>query len=320
MNSMFIRTSRIKKWVLCIAVLVLCVTGAMTVMAEENTPIRLDNFSGQTVVVGGTSNANKHEISVLADCIYDTKTHMYRITVDKENDLSIISSVADGMFTNYVVSIETNIPEGLSLYRDGTLMENADLTDLKQFGHYILQYQGRKILEFRIVEEYTTLRSFQTPNGFQMVEVTVDGVPAEFQYDGVQFTAEGLYEVSYVCDATNVLHTFTTTVDRTAPVLALSQVDENGRSNEPVDISDREPFSTVKLTIDGREEEAADLLKERGEYVLTISDRAGNSNTYHFKIGMYLNGSSIAFVMLLLAVVLGVIVYVIVSAKRLKVY
>lgn len=317
---MFIRINRIKKWVLCIAVLVLCMTGVMTAMAEENTPIRLDNFSGQTVVVGGTSNANKHEISVLADCIYDTKIHMYRITVDKENDLSIISSVADGMFTNYVVSIETNIPEGLSLYRDGTLMEGADLTDLKQFGHYILQYQGRKILEFRIVEEYTTLRSFKTPNGFQMVEVTVDGVPAEFQYDGVQLNAEGLYEISYICDATNVLHTFTTTVDRTAPVLALSQVDENGRSNEPVDISDREPFSTVKLTIDGREEEAADLLKERGEYVLTISDRAGNSNTYHFKIGMYLNGSSIAFVMLLLAVVLGVIVYVIVSAKRLKVY
>ncbi|MBR0306668.1 MAG: hypothetical protein IIX07_07650 [Lachnospiraceae bacterium] len=320
MNSMFLRTNRIKKWVLCIAILALCVTGAMTVMAEENTPIRLDNFTGQTVVVGGTANANKNEIPVLANCIYDTKTHMYTITVDEENDFSIISSVADGMFTNYVVTIETNIPEGLSLFRNGTLMENPDLSGLKQFGHYVLQYEGRKILEFRIVEEYTTLRSFQTPNGFQMVNVTVDGVPAEFQYDGVQLNAEGLYEVSYVCDATKVLYTFTTTVDRTAPVLALSQLDENGRSNEPVDISDREPFSTVKVTIDGMEKEATDLLKERGEYVLTISDRAGNSNTYHFKIGMYLNGSSIAFVMLLLSVVLGVIVYVIVSAKRLKVY
>ena len=174
MNSMFLRTNRIKKYVLCISILVLCVTGAMTVMAEENTPIRLDNFTGQTVVVGGTANANKNEIPVLANCIYDTKTHMYTITVDEENDFSIISSVADGMFTNYVVTIETNIPEGLSLFRNGTLMENPDLSGLKQFGHYVLQYEGRKILEFRIVEEYTTLRSFQTPNGFQMVNVTVE--------------------------------------------------------------------------------------------------------------------------------------------------
>lgn len=283
-------------------------------------PIRLNNFTGETIVVGGTFKENKNEIPVLSNCIYDKQTHMYTITVDKENDLSIISSVADGMFTNYVVSIETNIPEGLSLFRDGVLVENPDLMDLKQFGHYILQYQGRKVLEFRIVEEYTSIRSFQTPSGFRMVDVTVDGIPAEFQYNGVQFNAEGQYEVSYVCDATNVLHTFTTIVDRTAPVLALSQLDEYGRSSEPVDISDREPFSTVKLTIDGKEAEVTDLLKEQGEYVLTISDRAGNYNTYHFEIGMYLNGSSIAFVILLLAVVLGIIAYVIVSAKRLKVY
>lgn len=153
-----------------------------------------------------------------------------------------------------------------------------------------------------------------------MVNVTVDGIPAEFNYDGVQMNAEGLYEISYVCDATDVLYTFTTIVDRTAPVLALSEVDEEGRSGKPVDISDREPDSVIQLTIDGKEAEASDLLTKRGEYVLTIFDRAGNYNTYQFSIGMYFNSGSIAFVMVLLALACGIVVYVLVSAKRLKVY
>ena len=301
------------------AVLVISLAGSITSMAEYDTPTRLNNFTGQAVV-GGKSSANPNEISVLSNCIYDTQTHLYTIVVDEEKELYIKSTVADGMVTNYSVSIETNITEDLTLLRNGSLSEETDLSRLKHFGHYILQYQGKKVLEFRILEEYATIKSFHVPKGFRMADVTVDGVPAEFDHDGVQMNAEGLYEVSYICDATDMLYSFTTIVDRTAPVLELKELDKNGRSARPVDISDREPFSVVKVTIDGEEAEVSDLLTQNGEYILTISDRAGNYNTYHFEIGTYLNGGSIAFTALLLAVVCGIIVYVIVSSKRFKVY
>lgn len=313
------RNNRIKKYILCLSVLVLCLACSMTAAAEENAPIRLNNFTGQAVV-GGNISENSNEVKVLSNCIYDKTTHRYMITVDEEKDLHIISTVADGMFTNYTVSIETNIIEGLSLFRNDALMEDADLANLNRFGHYILQYQGRKVMEFRILDEYTTLKAFYTPKGFQMVNVTVEGLPAEFDYDGIQMNAEGLYEVTYICNATNMIYSFTTTVDRTAPVLELSELDEVGRSAGPVDISDREPDSRITLMIDGEEAVPSDVLKEKGDYVLTISDRAGNYNTYQFTIGMYLNGGSIAFAMIWVAVILAVIVYVIVSGKRLKVY
>lgn len=318
--STFLKINRIKRWILFLGIFVLSLTSTLTVKAEENVPIRLDNFTGQTIVAGGKGGANQYEISVLSNCVYDARTYQYTITVDRENDLYVKSTAADGMFTNYAVLIETNITENLSLLRNGSLVEGADLSKLNQFGHYVLQYQGKKVLEFRIVEEYTTLKSFAVPKGFRMVNVTVDGLPAEFDHDGVQMNAEGLYEVTYVCDATGVGYSFKTIVDRTAPVLKLSELDEHGRSGGPVDISDREPYSVIKVTIDGEEAAASDILKEKGSYVLTISDRAGNYNTYQFSIGLYFNGGSIAFALIWIAIICGVIVYVIVSAKRLKVY
>jgi predicted house-cleaning noncanonical NTP pyrophosphatase (MazG superfamily) len=39
-------------------------------------------------------------------------------------------------------------------------------------------------------------------------------------------TVEGLYDVTYVCEATNRIYSFQTCVDRTSPVLSLEELDK----------------------------------------------------------------------------------------------
>ena len=51
-----------------------------------------------------------------------------------------------------------------------------------------------------------------------------------------------------------------------------------------------------------------------------IYDQAGNSTAYNFTIMLYFNMSSTVFMLLLLAVVIGVVAYIVVSAKLLRVY
>lgn len=294
-------------------------TTPMVVQATENNPLPLDSFTGETTSQT-ESTTESHLVSVLSDCVYDKKAQKFVFMVDEATDLKIMSSVADGMITNNVVSMETNIADALTLLKNGTVVENPDLSSIKQFGSYILQYKGKKVLEFSILGDYSTLEKFRTPKGFRMEEVLLDGVPAQFNYDGVPMDTEGFYEISYICEATGIKYFFKTIVDRTAPTLRLEELDEKGRAKGPVDISDREPGTVVNVTVDGEEITASDVLTQSGKYSLTIYDQAGNYNTYNFVIMMYFNTSGIVFLLLLLAVVGGIAAYIFISAKHLRVF
>ena len=310
---------RSKKWLFCLALLWFWMTNPMVVQAAENNPLPLDSFTGQTTSQSETPT-DSHLVSVLSDCVYDKNANMFVFTVDKAKDLKITSSVADGMITNNIVSMETDITDDLTLLKDGTVVENPDLSSIKQFGSYIVQYQGKKVLEFRILGTYSTLESFRTPKGFRIEDVTLDGVPAQFNYEGIAMGTEGTYEIFYVCEATGTKYSFKTTVDRTAPTLTLEELDKKGRAKGPVDISDREPGTVVKAIVDGEELTVSDVLTQSGKYSLTISDQAGNYNTYNFVIMLYFNSSGIIFLLLLFAIVGGVAAYIFISAKHLRVF
>ena len=310
---------RSKNWLFCLGLLCFLMINPMVVQAAENNPLPLDNFTGQTTSQE-ESNTNTHLISVLSDCVYDKEAQKFIFTVDSAADLKIISSVADGMITNNIVSMETNITNDLILLKNGTAVENPDLSSIKQFGNYILQYKGKKVLEFSILGNYSTLEIFRIPKGFRMEEVTLDGVPAQFSYESVSLEAEGTYEIFYVCEATKMKYSFKTIVDRTAPTLVFEELDAKGRAKGPVDISDREPGSIVKVMVDGEEVTASDVLTQSGKYSLTISDQAGNYNTYNFVIMLYFNTSGIVFLLLILGIVGGIAAYIFISAKHLRVF
>ena len=316
MKVLTINKNRIKLFVFCIGVFCLFLHGSMDVNATElsDDPIRLNNFTGEVMK---ESMEDDTTIRIHSKCSYDSSTDQYIFSLD---DVEVKSSVADGMITNNIVSIETNSLTDISLYKDGEIVETTDLSKINEIGNYVLLYGGKKVLEFKIVGEYSNLEFFYIPEGFYVKEVLLDGEPAEYEFDVVSMTVEGLYDVTYVCEATNRIYSFQTCVDRTSPVLSLEELDKKGRAKGPVDLSDRETGTYVKVILDGTEIEGQELLTESGKYTVTIYDMAGNSTNYNFTIMLYFNMSSAVFILLLLAVVIGVVVYIVVSAKMLRVY
>ena len=316
MKVLTINKNRIKLFAFCIGVFCLFLYGSMDVNATElsEDPIRLNNFTGEAMK---ESMADDTTIRINSKCSYDSGTDQYIINLD---DVEVKSSVADGMITNNIVSIETDSLADILLYKDGEIAEITDLSKINEIGNYVLIYGGKKVLEFKIVGEYSNLDFFYIPEGFYVKEVLIDGEPAEYEFDVVSMTVEGLYDVTYVCEATNRVYSFQTCVDRTAPILTLEELDKKGRAKGPVDLSDREVGSYVKVILEGKEIEEQDVLKQSGKYTVTIYDLAGNSTTYNFTIMLYFNMSSTAFILLILAVVIGVVVYIVVSAKMLRVY
>lgn len=316
MQELTISKNRIKIWVFCIAVLGLFIRSGIVVHATEpsDEPVRLDNFTGEAMEESMTDNTT---VRIHPECSYDSSADQYLINID---NIQVKSSVADGMITNNIVSIETDLLTDFSLYKDGEIAEITDLSKIDELGNYVLLYGGKKVLEFKIVGEYSTLEFFYMPEGFYVKDVLIDGEPAEYDYNVVPMTTEGVYEVTYVCEATNRTYLFRTCVDRTAPVLTLDELDKKGRAKGPVDLTDREIGSYVKVVLDGKEVEEQDVLTKSGKYTVTIYDLAGNSTTYNFTIMLYFNMSSTVFMLLILAVVIGVVAYIVVSAKLLRVY
>ena len=316
MKELTIRKNLIKIVVFCITVLGLFIPNSIVVRATEpsDEPVRLDNFTGEAM---NESMADNTTIRINPECSYDSSTDQYVINID---NIQVKSSVADGMIINNVVSIETDSLTEISLYKDGKIAEIMDLSQIDELGNYVLLYGGKHVLEFTIVGEYITLDYFYTPEGFYVKDVLIDGEPAEYDYNVVPMTTEGVYEVTYVCEATNRTYLFRTCVDRTAPVLTLDELDKKGRAKGPVDLTDREIGSYVKVVLDGKEVEEQDVLTKSGKYTVTIYDLAGNSTTYNFTIMLYFNMSSTVFMLLILAVVIGVVAYIVVSAKLLRVY
>ena len=316
MKVLTINKNRIKLFAFCIGVLCLFIRGSIEVNATElsDGPVRLNNFTGEVMK---ESMADNTTIRINSECSYDTSSDQYIINLDNGQ---VKSSVADGMITNNIVSIEADSLTEISLYKDGEVAETTDLSKINELGNYVLLYREKKVLEFKIIGEYSNLEFFYVPKGFYVKEVLIDGEPAEYELDVVPMTAEGLYEVTYVCEATNRIYSFQTHVDRTAPVLTLEELDKKGRAKGPVDLSDREAGSYVKVVLDGKEVDEQDVLTQSGKYTVTIYDLAGNYTTYNFTIMLYFNLSSTVFMLLILAVVIGVVVYIVVSAKMLRVY
>ena len=71
---------------------------------------------------------------------------------------------------------------------------------------------------------------------------------------------------------------------------------------------------------DGGQLKAKEKLTRSGKYTVTITDPAGNSSVYNFIIMVYFNGGSIIFLILIVVVIVGIIAYVLISRKRLRVY
>ena len=147
MRVLFTKKSLIKIAMFCMGVFLLFIQDTMvaeaTGLLEE--PIRLDNFTGE--VISGDIDT-REKIRVNSACSYEAESGLFVFPIDDQKDVFVKSSVADGMVTNNVVSIEFSMAKEYSLIRNGVEVQNADLSSINETGNYVLSCGGKKVLEF----------------------------------------------------------------------------------------------------------------------------------------------------------------------------
>ena len=278
----------------------------------------IDSFTGKPI--GETAvMPDSDRVTLDGNTYYDLKTRMFVYRIPGSTS-EIYCSAANGMITNDFVSVY--VPDGVAytLYRDGELIDSPDLNSLREEGIYDLNLavQNAMRIRFTVVALKTAgLMEYRLPDGFEILEVQRDGETLLSAPNAVDLTEEGNYQITYRNRLTGIPYQLSLPIDRTAPTLALEAV-VNGVAKKPVDLSDVEEGATLYVEQDGKEIHAAELL-ESGNYVVTVTDQAGNSTVYKFTLQVYFNLNSILFFILFPAMLVGLIIYLIHSKKHLRV-
>jgi len=253
---------------------------------------------------------------------YDPEEQRYCCEMGSSGDY-IYSSMMDGMVTaNYAV---LDYPEDalVVVYKDGEPYE-GDVTAIGERGSYTVIYQEGTLelplFSFQVISSVSgDLSIYRMPSGFSVQSVTIND---EEQYNlsrsAVDMSAEGKYLITYCCQKTGVIYDLKVEVDHTPPTLLLEAV-KNGVASGPVDISDVEDGADIEIYYEGKQMGYTGILKDNGDYQIVLFDRAGNRTEYAFHINVYFNVNSIVFILMFIAIVAGVIIYMMKARKKLRV-
>ena len=237
------------------------------------------------------------------------------------------ANVADGMIVAEPVNITADEGLEVTVTRNGTVLESADASHITDVGSYTVSVTGlnstANLFGFTIVGATTNLTSgYVMPEGFYILDATLDGEETYFERNYIGMDDEGLYEIEYVCPDTTLHYTLSTTVDHTPPQLTLfGKIDKNGRYHSAVQVDGLQAGDSVAMTRDGSAVSFPrdGRLTESGMYQIQAFDAAGNAVTAQFTILAYFDLSSLLFFALVCVTLAGVLVNILIKRKKLKV-
>ena len=132
---------------------------------------------------------------------------------------------------------------------------------------------------------------------------------------------EGDYLIKIKSKKLKKAYVVTFRVDTTPPRISFSGIDENGVAKKGavgIEAYDKKDDITVKK--DGQPCEFSPAgFSETGAYEVTATDVAGNTTKYEFTIMAYYGNRVRSFLLILLAIVLGIAVYLILERRRFRV-
>ena len=281
---------------------------------------RVDTYTGAPVESAGAQVGSRVEVT---DSVgYDRETGLFCYMVEGVSQ-ELRASVMDGMITRNTVRIV--LPTGVvaSLYRDGA-EDTQPLDSVSEPGNYVLNAKSGgggtvQVFSFTIVGQYTgQVESYRMPSGFIVTELKIDGNESEFGDYAVNFTQEGVYELEYTCYKTGVDYSLSTIVDHTPPALELSGI-QDGVIRGVVRLPEVEEGAVLSVVKDGEVIGATGPLTQLGHYRVTVTDRAGNSTDEEFTIMLYFDISSIAFILLIAGLAVGLTAYLVKYRMSLRV-
>lgn len=256
---------------------------------------------------------------------YDTQARTFVYVISQLQNREVYSNVPNGAVTTETVSVIVDDALTVELYRDGVLVSDADLTSITEPGGYTVSIIGSNTsyqpVSFQIVSSVTgLLDEYTMPKGFSVNGVTLNGEKQNYSARSVELKDEGDYVIDYSCTLTGEEYRLMVTIDHTPPTLTLSNVNENGIAKGPVDISDVEEGAVIYVLHDGKEVSAVgNKLNETGDYHIILTDAAGNTSEYVFRIGVYFNAAAIISFLLLAAAITAMCLYLSRERKKMRV-
>ena len=311
---------------LCVLLLVFLCAPALAADTDYTGP--LDPETGQPK--GEADPQSSDSRPALSDTMYyDWNTHDFAYPISDTLG-EVHSNAADGMVLTTPVTLTVSGDIPLSIYRNGSEY-TGDRGRIAEVGGYTVSAsvngQSRRLLSFTLVGKTTNaVHTFLAPDGFYIREATRDGEPIYADRYSVSMEEEGAYIVEYECSATDVVYKLETTIDRTPPALTLEgRADGQGRLRSALKFRGLQTGDGVYLTRFGEyyppklSSDGSGEVTDAGNYTMLVFDSAGNTVECNFVILQYYNMQSWVFFLLVFLVLAGVIAYIIVKRKRLKI-
>lgn len=287
-------------------------------------------YSGAVDTVTGeatdTAGSTASSIRISDTMYYDMTTHTF-VYPTGSGTSEVRSNVADGMIISEPVSVTPDDGVEVSVNRNGTILEEVDLSNINLVGNYMIAVKGTdstfNLFGFTIVGERANLSGgYVMPVGFYILDAKLDGEETYYERNYIGMEEEGLYEVEYICPDTAARYTLVTTIDHTPPQITLDgRLDKDGRYHSAVQVSGFQPGDSVAMLVDGEAQAfpSDGRLTVPGMYQLEIFDAAGNSTSEQFTILVYLDFNSLLFFALVCLSLAGVLGYVLFKRKKLKI-
>lgn len=251
---------------------------------------------------------------------YDRKQSAY---TNRLGGSSFLSSIPSGalLSRDRITKVSFTMPVGLTgtLYRNGDQVAEADLTNISDPGSYLLEVRSTSsssnsvVFPFTILDDLTSsLAEIDLPDGFTFEYVRLNGEGLTLEYDNyLELLEDGDYELRWSCPDISQGYTVAFTRDTVPPTLALPEVTDR-QARSAVTLSDLEKGCYILMEY-GEDTKtittASTVLRDPGEYVLTVYDQAGNSTRYDFVIHLYLDISAAAAIGMMLAGIVALIGY-----------
>ena len=286
----------------------------------------IDSFTGKPIAI---AEEDVKRVLISGTMFYDKDLRMY-VFPTLFGDAEVHSNVVDGMIVSEPVSISADEGVELSISRNGVELENVNFNDIQTPGDYQVFARNSETASFVTLFTFTIVGArsimpggYVMPEDFYILDATLEGEETLYERNYIGMGEEGLYEVEYICADTARHYKLTTIVDRTPPEITLSgTMDEEGRYHSAVQINGLQNGDTIIVTRDG---EPATIspndwrLPEAGMYYVQVFDAAGNSTVLQFTILAYFDFNSLLFFALVCVSVVGVVVYIYLKRKKLKI-
>jgi len=274
------------------------------------------------------ADSDSGRVALSESMYYDWSTHDFVYPISEALG-EVHSDAADGMVLTRPAYIETG-DAAVDVYLNGSPYTGS-LSSCSTAGNYVVSAQvngqTRHLLSFTLVGGVTSaLHTFVVPDGFYIVAAERDGQDIYLDRYSISMEDEGAYVIEYECIGTDMTYKLETSIDRTAPALTFQgRSDRQGRIRSKLEFSGLRSGDSIYLSRSGEAVEpelngdGTGTVYDPGNYVMIVTDAAGNSIEYDFIILQYFNLQSWIFFLIVFACAAAVIIYVVLKRKRLKI-